>query len=385
MTLAATNHLAPDDDLKWLRRKTRPVSSFHEVIRSVDIFSGCGGLTLGVSEACRRMALGHSVEMASEMDSGILGIFKDNFGPALSLEGDIRDYFDGDVSNPSLTVAESLLIADNPGVIEPELLVGGPPCQGHSDLNNHSRRNDPRNSLYFSMIRAARVIRPKAVIIENVQTVTSAKERVVQRSIELLEEMGYRVSHEVLKAEEFGVPQLRRRHFLVASLGSEPDFSVLDEYRSSRVRSLRTALYGLESSYDESDLFNSSARSSERNRERMSWLLENDEYDLPNAERPPCHQNGHNYPAVYGRMRWEVPTHTITAGFGSNGQGRFMHPDFPRTLTPHEAARVQTFPDWFDFSGHNDLRKTLSKSIGNAVPPLLAMYVAHVALLSIRG
>lgn len=379
-----TIHLANCDDLKWLRRKTRPASTFNEVIRSVDIFSGCGGLTLGVSEACRRMALGHSVEMASEMDSRILGIFKDNFAPTLSLEGDIRDYFDGDVSNPSLTDSESLLIADNPGIIEPELLVGGPPCQGHSDLNNHSRRNDPRNSLYFSMIRATRVIRPKAVIIENVQTVTSSKEKVVERSIKLLEKLGYRVSHGVIKAEEFGVPQLRRRHFLVASLGSKPDFSILDEYRRIRVRNLRTALYGLESSYDEGDLFNSSAKSSERNRERMTWLLENDEYDLPNSERPPCHQNGHNYPAVYGRMRWDVPAHTITAGFGSNGQGRFMHPDFPRTLTPHEAARVQTFPDWFDFSGHNGLRKTLSKSIGNAVPPLLAMYVAHVALLSIR-
>jgi len=383
--LTATNLLAPVDDLKWLRRKSRPVSSFDEVIRSVDMFSGCGGLTLGVSEACRRMGMEHSVEMASEMDSGILEIFKDNFGPVLPLKGDIRDYFDGAVSEPSLTEMENRLISENPQINEPELLVGGPPCQGHSDLNNHSRRNDPRNSLYLSMIRAARVIRPKAIIIENVQTVTSSKERVVQRSIELLEEMGYRVSHEVLKAEEFGVPQLRRRHFLVASLGSTPDFSLLDKYRSSRVRNLRTALYGLESSYDESDLFNSSARSSERNRERMSWLLENDEYDLPNAERPPCHQNGHNYPAVYGRMRWGVPAHTITAGFGSNGQGRFMHPDFPRTLTPHEAARVQTFPDWFDFSGHNGRRKTLSKSIGNAVPPLLAMYVAHVALLSIRG
>ena len=188
--LAATNRLAPVDDLKWLRRKTRPVSSFDEVIRSVDLFSGCGGLTLGVSEACRRMGLGHSVEMASEMDSNVLGIFKDNFEPVLSLQGDIRDYFDGEVAIHTLTETERLLIADNPGVNEPELLVGGPPCQGHSDLNNHSRRNDPRNSLYFSMVRAARVLRPRAIIIENVQTVIRSKEEVVQQSIELLKEMG---------------------------------------------------------------------------------------------------------------------------------------------------------------------------------------------------
>jgi len=382
--LAATNRLAPVDDLKWLRRKTRPVSSFDEEIRSVDMFSGCGGLTLGVSEACRRMGMGHSVEMASEMDSNVLGIFKDNFEPVLSLEGDIRDYFDGDASIHKLTETESLLIADNPGVNEPELLVGGPPCQGHSDLNNHSRRNDPRNSLYLSMVRAARVLRPRAIIIENVQTVIRSKEEVVQQSIELLEEMGYEVAERILKAEEYGVPQLRRRHFLVASTGSKPDFSLLDGYKVSKARDLRWALKGLGSSYDEDDLFNSSANSSEENRKRMRWLIDNDEFDLPDRLRPPCHQNGHNYPAVYGRMRWGVPAHTITAGFGSNGQGRFMHPDEPRTLTPHEAARVQTFPDWFDFSGHAGRRSTLSRSIGNAVPPLLAMYVSFVALRSLE-
>lgn len=381
--LAATNSLAPVDDLKWLRRKTRPVSSYDEVIRSVDLFSGCGGLTLGVSEACRRMGLGHSVEMASEMDSNVLGIFKDNFEPVLSLQGDIRDYFDGEVAIHTLTETERLLIAENPGVNEPELLVGGPPCQGHSDLNNHSRRNDPRNSLYFSMVRAARVLRPRAIIIENVQTVIRSKEEVVQQSIELLKEMGYEVAESILKAEEYGVPQLRRRHFLVASTGSKPDFSLLDGYKVSKVRDLRWALKGLGSSYDEDDLFNSSANSSEENRKRMRWLIDNDEFDLPDWLRPPCHQNGHNYPAVYGRMRWGVPAHTITAGFGSNGQGRFMHPDEPRTLTPHEAARVQTFPDWFDFSGHAKRRRTLSRSIGNAVPPLLAMYVSFVALRSL--
>ena len=109
-------------------------------------------------------------------------------------------------------------------------------------------------------------------------------------------------------------------------------------------------------------------------------LVENDEYDLPNHLRPDCHKNGHTYPAVYGRMRWDQPSHTITAGFTSNGQGRFTHPDaFPgRTITPHEAARIQTFPDWFDFA--TSKRGTLKKAIGNAVPPLLAMYVAEVAL-----
>ena len=79
-------------------------------------------------------------------------------------------------------------------------------------------------------------------------------------------------------------------------------------------------------------------------------------------------------------MYWDRPAHTITAGFSSNGQGRFTHPEaFPgRTITPHEAARIQTFPDWFQFP--TDKRGVLKKAIGNAVPPILAMHVAEVAL-----
>ena len=384
MMLTPTNRLAHVDDLKWIRRKNRPASSFDEVIRSVDLFSGCGGLTLGVEEACRRMGMGHSVEMASEINPGIFEVFKKNFNPKLQLEGDILSHFDGGMEETNLTEKESSLIERNPDIKEIDILVGGPPCQGHSDLNNHSRREDSRNSLYFSMVRAARVLRPRTVIIENVQTVTRSKERVVQISKETLESMGYKVDDAVLKAEEFGVPQLRRRHFLVASKGEEPDFSTLDEYRKSSHMTLRTALEGLGDTV-EGDLFESPANSDARNRERMQWLIDRDLYDLPNEERPPCHQNGHNYPAVYGRMHWDRPAHTITAGFGSNGQGRFQHPERATTLTPHEAARVQTFPDWFDFSGHGGMRGVLSKSIGNAVPPLLAMYVAHMALLSIRG
>ena len=107
----------------------------------------------------------------------------------------------------------------------------------------------------------------------------------------------------------------------------------------------------------------------------MNWLVKNDQYDLPNRLRPDCHKNGHTYPAVYGRMYWDRPAHTITAGFSSNGQGRFTHPDaFPgRTITPHEAARIQTFGDDFEFTGASGANY---KMIGNAVPPMFAKYIA---------
>ncbi len=100
-------------------------------------------------------------------------------------------------------------------------------------------------------------------------------------------------------------------------------------------------------------------------------LIDNDEHDLPNRLRPPCHQGDHSYVSMYGRLKWKEPAQTITSGFGSLGQGRFMHPSLCRTLTPHEAARIQGFPDYFTFDAAVT-RTELSVIIGNAVPPALA-------------
>ncbi|MDO8943143.1 MAG: DNA cytosine methyltransferase, partial [Desulfobacterales bacterium] len=101
------------------------------------------------------------------------------------------------------------------------------------------------------------------------------------------------------------------------------------------------------------------------------YLLAKGEYDLPNHMRPKCHQGEHSYKSMYGRLAWNQPAQTITSGFGSIGQGRYMHPDLLRALTPHEAARIQGFPDYFDF-GKATTRSALATMIGNAVPPQLS-------------
>ena len=87
---------------------------------------------------------------------------------------------------------------------------------------------------------------------------------------------------------------------------------------------------------------------------------------------------------MYGRLRWDQPAQTITTGFGSMGQGRYVHPARRRTITPHEAARLQTFPDTFDF-GDVTSRKALAKMIGNAVPPLLMATLGDSILAGLRG
>src|SRR5262249_50867880 len=118
-------------------------------------------------------------------------------------------------------------------------------------------------------------------------------------------------------------------------------------------------------------VFDTPSKKTKTNAARMAFLFEKGLYNLPNDRRPACHQDGdHSYISVYGRLRWDRPAQTITTGFGSMGQGRYVHPQRRRTITPHEAARLQTFPDWFDFGG-NTPRGVLAKAIGNAVPPLL--------------
>ena len=120
----------------------------------------------------------------------------------------------------------------------------------------------------------------------------------------------------------------------------------------------------------------------EVNRRRIDYLHEHDIYDLPNAERPKCHQNGTTYKAVYGRMYWDRPAQTITTGFMSAGRGRYVHPLERRTILAREAARLQGFPDAYRFATvHGSLgRSAIAKAIGDAVPSILGFAATLAAL-----
>lgn len=116
---------------------------------------------------------------------------------------------------------------------------------------------------------------------------------------------------------------------------------------------------------------------------RIHHLFDNDLYDLPNEVRPDCHKDGHTYPSVYGRLWWDKPSQTITTGFLTPGRGRYIHPLRPRVISPHEAARIQSFPDNFSFvvdPANPPSRTGLQKWIGDAVPPLLG-YAAALPLM----
>lgn len=359
-----------------LREANRP-SSNGEELRIVDLFSGCGGLSLGIDQAVRAIGRRPVSALALDMNVNALNVFEKNFDPEVSISEPIGSLIDRAVGDPLSATERKFKSMSG----HTDILVGGPPCQGNSDLNNHTRRNDPRNELYFSLVRAAEVLDPKTVIIENVPGVLRAKNNAVQRSIDSLRSLGYEVTSMVLNSHDFGSAQKRKRHFLVGSRDlSEPlsrerieaNFAVPQQNLMDAIGDL-----GLE---PEKGVFGTAARHSDINLARMQYLLENDKWDLPNSLRPACHRDKpHSYKAVYGRMYADRPSPTITSGFGSTGQGRFMHPLAARTLTPHEAARLQGFPDWFDF-GPSPQRRALQVMIGNAVPSQLGYAIATEVL-----
>ena len=369
-------------DAEFLRSKERPAyEAATPAIRVVDLFSGGGGLSLGAAEAARRLGLGTRIALAVEEADAPADVFVLNFPKANLVRSDVSKVFDGELGSP-WTHAERRVAGE---VGEVDLLVAGPPCQGHSDLNNHTRRRDPRNALYLSAVRAAEVLRPTFVLVENVPAVELDRGGVVRAATCALEAAGYTVANAVLALERFGVPQRRRRHILLAALGNLVDPSVVLTARSvCETHGPRTVEWAIRDLASRSAVDGPDAPTvaTAVNRMRMQWLIDNGEYDLPNSLRPECHHGSHRYVSMYGRLRWDAPAQTITTGFGSMGQGRFVHPSKPRTLTPHEAARLQTLPDFFDL----DLTKgrgAWAAVIGNAVPPLLGVHIVEPLLCAV--
>lgn len=364
--------LAADYDASWLRASFIPnPDQVRESVRIVDLFSGCGGMTLGAWEAARALNLEAEPVLAVDRDPEALDVYADNFRDVVTDDTPVEDLV-GLGQDGSVT-AEQREWAEEVGDVS--LLLGGPPCQGHSNLNNHSRREDPKNALFFTMARAARLLDPEHVIIENVRDIVHDRDDVFGATRNFLEsELDYSVDAAVLEAEAFGLPQRRHRQFLVASKSREVSLRRMVAPFRTRKRTFHWACGDLEGDTGASG-FDTTSRPQKRTRERMKWLFDNEAYDLPDSERPECHkEKQHSYPSVYGRLRADEPVPTITTGFTCMGQGRYVHPDEPRTLTPHEAARLQGLPDWFEFGERS--RNAYKRLIGNAVPPKLTYMIA---------
>ena len=371
-----------DPDAAFLRSARPPYEALRPRVRIADLFCGCGGLTLGTAEAARRLGLGVEVRLAVDHDARATAVYEANLPGADVRCASVEELFDGQLGHP-VTDCEGKL-KERVGALD--VLVGGPPCQGHSDLNNHTRRSDPRNALYSRMARAAEVLQPTILLIENVPAVRHDVEDVAHATIRALRSCGYSVADAVVDISRLGAPQSRRRHITLASRDSRLDVlslvtHIMQSPPPTPVRSVRWAIEDLAGTRAENS-FDSASVASEQNATRIAWLFDHRRYDLPNNLRPKCHQSDHSYSSMYGRLRWDRPAQTVTTGFGSMGQGRYVHPSKRRTITPHEAARLQMLPDFWDFSSAPS-RGSLARLIGNAVPPVLARSLLEPAFRSL--
>jgi len=354
-------------------------------VRMVDLFSSVGGLTLGVAKGLIEQGFAPKPLFAADVDIDALSVYQANWPTAYTYNNSVRHLVDSKV----LGAGDESRFAYPPKISEPRLaelagsvdiLLAGPPCQGHSSLNNYSRGNDPRNELYLLVPAIAVALGANHVIIENVPGVTREKNNVVGTTANLLEKAGYKISSGVLTADKFGWPQTRKRFFMIASRDSQPfSLETVEESLGRPAQNILWAIGDLENAARD-NLMNSDAELSSENQLRIQHLFKEDLFNLPLHLRPKCHQQGTSYTASYGRMYPDAPAPTLTTGLFSPGRGRFIHPHRPRTLTPREAARIQGFPDWYEFDPNGKTTRTnLAKWIGDAVPSVLG-YVAVSAL-----
>lgn len=357
-------------------------------IRTIDLFCGAGGLSVGARQAASEMGREVVTEIAIDSDADALATFTTNHDVRVQCAESISSLVDFRVQNWSENATFSyepeIISEDAAAAARAQLLIAGPPCQGHSNLNNHSRRVDLRNHLILTIPAFAVAAGVSHVVIENVPEVVHDHRGVEAATIALLRSSGYEAVSGVLRADEMGWPQTRRRYFIIASREHSPIplESIRACLRSEEARPVNWLLERLSQfNVDHDDPLNATTVHNETTQARIDWLFDNNAYELANTERPDSHRNGTTYGSVYGRMRPDAPAPTITTGFTTPGRGRFVHPHERRTLTPREAATIQGFPLDYRFttkSGRAPHRGQLAKWIGDAVP----MPLGYAAVMS---
>ena len=396
---------ATDPFVRWWSEFLRGRIAIDDVtanpLRVVDLFSGAGGFGLGAALAARSLDRRAVFGAIADTDEEATRVYARSLPVRRVLTDTVSMMVDHSVeyreTRASFDYAPEILdeaLAEE--LARTDLLIAGPPCQGHSNLNNHTRRDDPRNDLFVATAAIGIAASVPAMVIENVPSVVNAHGEVVEIARSLLEGEGYAVASGVLRMDALGGWQTRRRYFMIAVRDGDPTSleRSFDDWRSGAghtpemARSALGCLWAIEDLEDAetSDLFDSPPVQGPENTRRIAALFERGLHDMPLDLRPDCHREGTTYGAVYGRMHADRPAPTITTGIGTPGQGRFIHPTRPRLITPREAARLQGFPDGYGFVGDRaPTRKSLAKWIGDAVPPFLGAIACGIALEASLG
>ena len=332
-------------------------------MKFIDLFAGAGGMTEGFKQA------GHTPILAVENDINAAATYRLNHGQHMVYDSieNVRD------------------------IPKADIVIGGPPCQGFSNLGSKDI-NDPRNKLWKEFVRVVYAAQPEFFVIENVGDFARSTEYDA-----LLKEFTgseYNMMYVLINAADYGVPQKRYRAFVVGQRHgwfkmSEPTHTkpVWPTVRYA-LQGIPFETYGMNPAKRTINMFGrnlpGSFRTKELHLERNISELSKKRYrfippggnrfDLPTELTTDAWRKKTSGTVdVMGRMEWDKPSLTIRTEFLKPEKGRYLHPEAHRTITHWEAARLQTFSDNYLWAGS---KKSIARQIGNAVPPLLARYVA---------
>lgn len=345
----------------------------------LDLFCGCGGISEGYQLA------GFKIVGGIDFNNYATETFKHNFKYAIVHNIDIIAFPNEEISKEYGDV---------------DVIVGGPPCQGFSSANRWQKElEDPRNKLFFEFIRFVQVIRPKIIMIENVRgLLTRDKGYAIGRIQEILGSADYNISFKVLDASDYGVPQNRKRAIIVGIRKDYSDkifdFETIVKQDKTTVEDAIGELYKFENSNEEPKILNESANTplrkflrksdnkvldqdivypADKVQKRISFVPQGGNWkDVPAELWPNNRQNRHS--SAYKRLDPRNQSCTIDTG---NAHSNYFHPLFNRIPTIRESARLQSFPDSFEFKGP---RGSKYRQVGNAVPPLLAKAIADAIM-----
>lgn len=339
---------------KKLRLEQEKENGKVSVLTVLDLFAGAGGFTLGFVQD------GFVPVFAVEIDKHAAATYEANFGPHCSPE---------DINN--IKVFPST-----------DVIIGGPPCQGFSNLGAHIP-NDPRNQLWRHYVRAVDQVRPLVFVVENVPPLLNSEEG--QELIRETRALGYQVQGRILTAADYGAPQVRKRTIIIGSRVGPVIFPkqnhidpkkrglhTLHLYNWATVRQAISDLPRTPTEYSLHFGRNPTPKSIERYRHIPPG---GNRWNLPPDLMPDCwKRKTKGGTDLFGRLRWDEPSVTIRTEFFKPEKGRYLHPEADRPITHREAARLQCFPDDFIFKG---TKIEIAKQIGNAVPVKLAHAIAN--------
>ena len=333
-------------------------------LRSIDVFAGGGGLTVGMKRA------GFEVVAAVEIEKNAYSTYRVNHPEVHTLKQDLTTVSGSDLT--SLVGHEQI-----------DLLAGCPPCQGFTSLTSKYKRQDTRNILVLEMARLAEEIRPRAIMMENVPGLASKGKSLCDELKRRLQQLGYRCTQGILQVADYGIPQQRRRFVFLAGLGFNIDLPRPTYSRTRREglptwRTVRDAIGHMKEpmKFDDAKKRGEVERSdwhvvrnlSPQNSRRIALVKAGRNWtSIPEDLRPQCHRGGYRgFPNVYGRMEWDRPSPAITSGCTTFSMGRFGHPAEDRTISVREAALLQTFPG--DYRFDTPYMAHVCNIIGNALP-----------------